>query len=102
MLSVSYDLKRHLENLAASRPADQSPRGFRFMPIYGKSCESVWWEKPGGRVYFTHQGYLADRYIMYDKCETAIGVDKREGKSNNAISFKRFQEFLCISHGNYS
>lgn len=54
--SVSYDLKRHLENLAASRPADQSPRRFRFMPIYGKSCESAWWGKPGGRVYYATRG----------------------------------------------
>lgn len=43
MLPVSYSLKRHLENLAGSRPTDQSASRFRFMPIYGKSCESVWW-----------------------------------------------------------
>lgn len=45
ILPISYSLKRHLENLAGSRSNDQSASRFRFMPIYGKSCESTRWGK---------------------------------------------------------
>lgn len=66
-LSVSCDLKRHLENLAASRPTDQSPRRFRFMPIYGKSCESAWWEKPARTSPCSSWGVApADRHVTFN------------------------------------
>lgn len=80
MLSLSYDLKRHLENLAASRSADQSPRRFRFMPIYGKSCESTRWEKPGGRVHPAGWGGVSQIGTRYPcvKIPTKLIYDMRE------------------------
>ena len=50
---IAYSLKRHLENLASSRPSNQSELGFRFMPIYGKSRGDRWWgARPGWTIPF--------------------------------------------------